>query len=627
MDVEYLDFELEVGPAGDGLHTVTVMQSPAGHARSEFDLRLTPMELDNRLLALQNALLRSGGTVRAVLTREEQTVQEFGRHLFTALLRDDVRALYYESKRTARARDKGLRLKLRIIDPALATLPWEYMYDDRDGEYICLSSGTPIVRFLEVSQPARALAVAGPLRILAMVASPTGLEPLNVALERQRLARALGDLIDDGLVELTWLEGQTWRDLQRAMRPTHGPWHVFHFVGHGGFDPVRGEGFLALADRHGDLYRLTASRLAGVLADHRSLRLAVLNACEGAHGDRLDIFSSASAMLVRRGIPAVVAMQYLITERAAVEFSAHFYDGLADGLPVDTAVTEARKSMDLAITNTLEWGVPVLFMQASDGMLFDLTAPSQPATAPRETIPAVVATPPPARTPQPPRTPLDFDWVTIPAGAFLMGSDKERDGDAYGDELPQRSVYVSEYAIARVPVTVAQFDRFVQATGYRTTAETEGSAYVYAAGKCEWVNGANWAHPRGPDSDVRNKQDHPVTCVSWDDAVAFCTWAGVRLPTEAEWEKAARGTDGRIYPWGDEPPTAQRCNFAMNVKDTTPVGAYRDGASLYGLLDCAGNVWEWTADWFDAAYYKNAPDRDPLGPDLGSARTLRGGSW
>ena len=123
----------------------------------------------------------------------------------------------------------------------------------------------------------------------------------------------------------------------------------------------------------------------------------------------------------------------------------------------------------------------------------------------------------------------------------------------------------------------------------------QGSAWSYTGSEWEEINGADWAHPRGPESDVRAKQDHPVTCVSWNDAVAFCKWAVVRLPTEAEWEKAARGTDGRIWPWGDREPNSGVCNFNMTVGDTTPVGRYPDGKSPYGLLDVAGNVWEWTS--------------------------------
>jgi formylglycine-generating enzyme required for sulfatase activity/nucleotide-binding universal stress UspA family protein len=227
---------------------------------------------------------------------------------------------------------------------------------------------------------------------------------------------------------------------------------------------------------------------------------------------------------------------------------------------------------------------------------------------------------------------IDFDWVTIPAGDFLMGSDKKRDKLAGDDETPQHTVTLPTYGIARTPVTVAQFAAFIKATGYRTTAEEQGSAYSWNGAKWEDVKGANWAHPRGPESDVAQKGDHPVTCVSWQDAQAFCVWASeqsgqsIRLPSEAEWEKAARGTDGRFWPWGDKPPTDKHGNFFTGkVGDTTPVGRYPVGASPYGVLDMAGNVWEWTSSLYKPYPYRIDDGREDAS-DRGM-RVVRGGSF
>jgi sulfatase modifying factor 1 len=207
---------------------------------------------------------------------------------------------------------------------------------------------------------------------------------------------------------------------------------------------------------------------------------------------------------------------------------------------------------------------------------------------------------------------IAFDWVLIPAGEFLMGSDKGKDKNAHDDELPQHKVYLPSYRMARVPVTVAQFRQFIEATGYKTTAEEEGSAW-------------NWAAPRGAGSSVRHKSEHPVTCVSWHDAMKFCEWAGVRLPSEAEWERVARGVDGRIYPWGDEPPDQSRCNYAMNVQDTTAVGSYPKGATAEGLLDMAGNVWEWTSSLYKPYPYRAGDGREDAAAS--GRRLLRGGSF
>lgn len=237
-----------------------------------------------------------------------------------------------------------------------------------------------------------------------------------------------------------------------------------------------------------------------------------------------------------------------------------------------------------------------------------------------------------------PKLGFRLELVRVPAGKFLMGSDKAKDKAAWDDEVPQHWVYLDEYLIGKYPVTVAQFAAFVKATGYKTTAEKEGSAWNRVDKEWKEIKGANWQRPRGPKSDVSQKQDHPVTCVSWDDAVAFCTWLSeasgrdVRLPSEAQWEKAARGSaDDRLWPWGDEPPTARHCNFDMNVGDTTPVGAYSPlGDSPYGCADMAGNVWEWCADWYDGKEYARRAGkevRNPAGPSQGDARVLRGGAF
>ncbi|MBU6352276.1 MAG: SUMF1/EgtB/PvdO family nonheme iron enzyme [Chloroflexi bacterium] len=192
---------------------------------------------------------------------------------------------------------------------------------------------------------------------------------------------------------------------------------------------------------------------------------------------------------------------------------------------------------------------------------------------------------------------IGLEWVTVPAGEFTMGSNDS------GDEQPIHQVYLSEYQIARHPVTNAQYELFVKANSY-------------AAPK-------HWKNKKIPPG----KENHPVVNVSWKDAQAFCAWAGVRLPTEAEWEKAARGTDGRKYPWGNEPPTMELCNFNSNVGGTTPIGSYPKGASPYGVLDMAGNVWEWVNDRYGGKYYSVSPSVNPQGPASGTRRVLRGGSW
>jgi len=230
--------------------------------------------------------------------------------------------------------------------------------------------------------------------------------------------------------------------------------------------------------------------------------------------------------------------------------------------------------------------------------------------------------------------------VYVPAGEFLMGS-TNAEQNAEDDEKPQRSVYLDAFYIGQYPVTNEQFSRFVDAVGYRTDAEQAGSGWVWTGQAWELVQGANWRHPSGSGSSIADKMDHPVVQVTWDDANAYCQWTDKRLPTEAEWEKAARGTSGWSYPWGNSAPDGQRLNSCdancegdwkvSNIDDgyatTSPVGQYEAGKSPYGAYDMAGNVWEWVADWYQDDYYGRAPQRNPQGPSAGEQRVTRGGSW
>lgn len=248
--------------------------------------------------------------------------------------------------------------------------------------------------------------------------------------------------------------------------------------------------------------------------------------------------------------------------------------------------------------------------------------------------------------PEPPKTVRGEDgaeMVLVPDGEFWMGSDEaevapviseckkrgfteDRCKDWFERELPRHRVVLDPFYIDRYEVTNALFEHFVNGTSHRTTAEREGSGGVWHEGKGQFVTieGTDWRKPNGPGSSAR--PDHPVVQVSRHDADAYCRWAGKRLPREAEWEKAARGTGRRRYPWGEEWDTS-KANGNMSVKTTTPVGSYSGGVSLHGAHDMAGNVAEWVADWFDRTYYQGSPERNPQGPSSGNQGIVRGGSW
>jgi hypothetical protein len=387
--VNYLDFELEIASGPDGAYVTRVLRSPAGEASGSMTFPLDTLALQNRLQALQLALLKSGRGRRRVELPEAQLVRQFGTELWNALFVGDIVSRFDVSRSEARQQDMGLRVKLRISAPELAALPWEFLFDSRRGSFLALSATTPLVRYTPLAQPIEPLAIVPPLRVLGLIADPVDLDSLDVGREKERLEQALGRLREHGLVELNWVPNGTWRDLQDALR--HGPWHIFHFIGHGGFDEARREGLIALVDENHRAHRMTATELGLLLGDHEPLRLAVLNSCDSAKAEDTDVFSSTAASLVRQGTPAVVAMQYEITDLAAIEFSRSFYEAIADGVPVDSAVSEARKGIAVSISGTLEWGTPVLHTRAPDGVLFTI-APEHAASTviDRSEAPAVV---------------------------------------------------------------------------------------------------------------------------------------------------------------------------------------------------------------------------------------------
>ena len=193
----------------------------------------------------------------------------------------------------------------------------------------------------------------------------------------------------------------------------------------------------------------------------------------------------------------------------------------------------------------------------------------------------------------------EMKMIHIPAGSFLMGTPDSYTGAHSKNEHPQHTITLSAYTIGKYEVTVAQYRKFCKATGRQMPKEPS------------W----GW------------KGNYPITHVTWNDASAFCKWAGGRLPTEAEWEKAARGTDGRIYPWGNTWDKNKCATSGAALTSRAPVGSYPRGASPYGCQDMAGNVWEWCSDWYGKTYYETSPSRNPKGPSSGDSRVLRGGSW
>jgi formylglycine-generating enzyme len=261
----------------------------------------------------------------------------------------------------------------------------------------------------------------------------------------------------------------------------------------------------------------------------------------------------------------------------------------------------------------------------------------------------------------PPTITIRDGMAYIPAGPFVRGSTPDDVAyferlctesctdchrDYFEDELPQRIITLAAFYIDVYETTNAQFQRFVAATGYVTTAEINGYSFVMgihertARGQSAFVrvSGADWQHPQGPGTSIEDRMNHPVVHVSWEDATAYATWVSKRLPTEAEWEKACRGPDGRLFPWGDvwDPYAGNYVRVDPDglgyAEGTQEVGQYPQGISVYGVHDMLGNVSEWVADLYDPDYYAIAPERNPYNSVVGSSirgvqHVRRGGGW
>jgi hypothetical protein len=310
----------------------------------------------------------------------EELLQNIGKRLFDAVFSGEVDTAYRSSYAVASDRKDKLGLVLRLIDPRLASLPWEAMYDSRNDEYVCRNE--PLVRHVAASSIPIPLSVDPPLRILGLVSSPTNMARLAVDDEKARLSQALADLVDKGLVHLEWVDRADWESVHTRLRDE--TWHVLHFIGHGDYDEAAHEGTIALVDEDGRAHMVKADSFADLLNQGTSQpRLVVLNSCKSGHTGTRDVFSSSAATLVRRGTSAVAAMQFTVSDPAAVDFARGFYASLSKGDSIGTAVQSGRVSMHGG--DSLEWVTPVLYVRGDTSKLFDVTSPvaAQPTGQPR----------------------------------------------------------------------------------------------------------------------------------------------------------------------------------------------------------------------------------------------------
>jgi hypothetical protein len=358
-----LDFDVVIESRDDGFRA-RVIASPAGEADADFALPFSDKDLRILILEVVGSIGRVRRQVRRIDSPDRLLLENFGDRLFRAAFSGPVGECLGRSRLAAESKDSGLRIRLRLPQ-SLASIPWEYLYDAEHG-FLGLDPDTALVRYPELPAPVKPFPISPPLQILAMISAPRDLPPLDVEEEWGKLNSTLSDLAGLGMVQVDRLEDGTLAALRRQLQLKK--YHVLHFIGHGGFDEKSQDGALALeaADRK---TRLVTGRDLGMIIHHRPLRLAVLNACEGGRNAQDDPFGGVAQALVRRGIPSVIAMQFEISDPAALVFSQSFYQGIAHGLPIDVATVEARRAM-FAEGNEIEWATPVLYLRSPDGRVF-----------------------------------------------------------------------------------------------------------------------------------------------------------------------------------------------------------------------------------------------------------------
>jgi streptogramin lyase len=365
---EYDELKLRIEPGEAGGYRVTAFGPGDVVATGRFTSPLTEEELDDFIQSVGLPRQRKRGTEPSHMDE----VKNLGERLLRELLTGDVGDVYQGARWTANSRGRGLRLSLSLTGvPRLMELPWEFVYARPENLFLAQGLFTPLVRSLDLKTAPAPRSLELPLRILALASSPSGFKRLDVEAERAKLESALAPLIERKTVMIDWLESATLAELDmRIGAPDE--LHVLHYIGHGAYDHDTQTGVLVLEDDRGKPDHVSGDRIAALVHNEPSLRLVVLNTCEGARVSHVDPFSGVATSLLRAGLPAVIGMQMEITDEAAITFSSRLYTALAQGYPIDGALALARTAIFIS-DNDLEFGTPVLFLRSAQATLFDVS--------------------------------------------------------------------------------------------------------------------------------------------------------------------------------------------------------------------------------------------------------------
>ena len=653
----YRDFVLKIESQGQGVYRVEA-QGPAGEGTASFVMPFD--EKDLKIFFLEIGRPRTA-TIRGAIPQPAQVAVDFGYQLFNAVFTDIVRDVFVGARTEAEIKNYGLRIRLRLTEaPELADLPWEYLHDSRD--FLALSDTTPLIRYFDLPSPPRSISVKLPLRILVTVSDPKLLPVLNVEEERTKIQRALGKMIESQKLELEFTPDATLKTLMRTLRQARSqgrPFHVWHFIGHGAFDPNNQAGILAFCSPNGFPSKVDGFQLGTLFSSYPEIRLVLLNACEGARNSREDLFAGVASALVERGIPAVVGMQFEISDEAAIIFSEEFYTALVDGLPVDAAITEARRVI-FFMPNWVEWATPVLFMCSPDGVLFNIqpeAAPARIKKKPKADAPRVKRAKPAPEKEAPAAGP-----VAAQAAPQKQPDDKAKRASElqYQGLLAHKQGRFDEAeALFRQSLAIALelqdeqgkasiLNQLAMLVKERLEREKAAQAAQQAQERAASQRiEAGVLHYKGMLALKQGKLDEAEALFRQSLAIALeledeqgkanllnqlAMLAQERLQRQKATQTQQPATDGRIFPWGNEwdpkklnAPQDKRELYSMQIGQYSPAGD-----SPYGLSDMCGNGFEWCLDWYDENAYQGRAGstvKNPSGPKAGTSRVLRGGCY
>lgn len=610
-----MNFDLLLHDMGNS-YQAHVIDSPAGQATHTFTLPVSDLELEKFILKIGRS--RSNSRSLDIAVFDAPPIEQLGGALFKSIFNGSVAERFRSSLAIAQRENNRLRIRLRLSGaPKLIDIPWELLFDEETNNFICLSVNTPIIRKLDLATLPKIQPTQGVLQVLVMISSPANYPQLDVESEWNRINDATLSLQQAGRIVLSRVE-PSLTALQQRVRS--GEYQVFHYIGHGGFDPASNDGVLVLEDRDKQGQTVSGQSLGTILHDETTLQLVLLNSCNGGRTSITDPFAGVGQSLLQKGIPTVIAMQFEISDEAAITFSSGFYASLVDGYPIDAAIAEARK-MIYAGNNQFEWATPVLYTS---------TDSNNPLVNP---VTVIIPDPEVPVTPEKPawanETGQDqygnyadllingvtqrFRWIK--PGKFWMGSPTSEFGRegrflwffTMGKEAPRQVTLTKGFWLADTTCTQALW---------------------------EAVAGYNPSH-------FNNDKNNPVETVSWNEDIqiflqklnALAPGLNATLPTEAQWEYACRAGTTTPFSFGRNVTSAQ-----VNYDGSHPyTGGKKEscrGTTIpvkslppnpWGLHEMHGNVWELCRD----TYQKKLPARPVIDPKVtttGNKLVIRGGS-